>query len=167
MFPSSKKKRLWRVNRLNPVDRGTLVSADSTGELNGSEDIMAPLDKSEGVVMGVDTDGDSGLVIGVVWECWAMSRPGSEYGHILPAPPMEGLLVNDLHEQDQRLYDRLRTAHEHRFPAMSVESSSRQTHCGHAHRSTTAGKAADRNTGIVTRYRPSLSIHDSCGELLC
>lgn len=167
MFPSSKKKRLCRVNRLNPVDRGTLVSVDSTGELNGSEDIMVPLDKSEGVVMRAGADEDSGPVIGVVWECWAMSRPGSEYGHILLVPQMEGLLVDNLHEQDQRLYDRLRTAHEHRFLAMAIESSSRQTHCGHAHRSTTAGKAADGNTGIATRYRSSLSIHDSCGALLC
>ena len=31
---------------------------------------------------------------------------------------MEGLLVDNLHEQDQRLYDRLRTAHEHQLPAM-------------------------------------------------
>jgi len=52
MFPSSKKKRLCRVNRLISVDRGILVSVDSIGnlKLNGWEDILSPMipvDKSE------------------------------------------------------------------------------------------------------------------------
>jgi len=85
MFPSSKKKRLCRVNRPISVDLGILVSVDSTDKLNGWEEIlspMIPLDTSEGAVMmvseemTVDADGDSGLVIGVVWGCWAMSRVG-------------------------------------------------------------------------------------------
>jgi hypothetical protein len=110
MFPSSKKKRLCRVNRRIPVDRGILASVD-IGELNGWEEIlspMIPLDKSEGAVMMVseemmvDADGDSGSVIGVVWGGCSMSRPpGCAYGHILTLPQMEGLLVLDnLHEQD-------------------------------------------------------------------
>jgi hypothetical protein len=125
MFPSSKKKRLCRVNRLIPVDLGILASVD-TGKLNGWEEIlspMIPLDKSEGAVMMVsgdtmvDADGDSGPVIGIVWGYWSMSRPsGCAYGLILPVLQMEGPLVDNLHEQDQRLYDRLRTAHEHQFP---------------------------------------------------
>jgi hypothetical protein len=44
-----------------------------------------------------------------------MSGLGSTYGLILPVLQMGGLLVDNLHEQDQRLYDRLRTAHEHQF----------------------------------------------------
>jgi hypothetical protein len=124
MFPSSKKKRLCRVNRLIPVDCGT-------DKLDGWEDIPSPmvsLDNSEGAVMMVseemvvDADGDSGRVIGIVWGCWSMSRPGCEYGHILPVLQMEGLLVvYNLHEQDRRLYDRLRTAHEHQFSAMGID----------------------------------------------
>jgi len=69
MFPSSKKKRLRQVNRLIPVDRGALVSIDSTGKLDGWEEILSPmvlLNKSEGAVMMVGADGDSGPVIGVV-----------------------------------------------------------------------------------------------------
>ena len=46
---------------------------------------------------------------------------------------MEGLLVDNLYEQDQRLYDRLMTAHGHQFLAMGIETSSWLTHCGHAH----------------------------------
>jgi hypothetical protein len=74
MFPSSKKKRLCRVNRLIPVDRGVLASVDSTSKLDGWEKIlspMVPIDKSEGAVMMVsedmivDVDGDSGPVIGM------------------------------------------------------------------------------------------------------
>ena len=74
MFPSSKKKRLCRVNRLIPVDRGVLVSVDSNGKLDGWEEILSPmvsLDKSEGAVMMVDADGDSDLVIGMVWGYWS------------------------------------------------------------------------------------------------
>ena len=75
MFPSSKKKRLCRLNRLTTVDRGILVSVDSSGKLDGGEEIhspMVPLDKSEGAVMMVsevmmvDANGDSGPVIGIV-----------------------------------------------------------------------------------------------------
>ena len=97
------------MNRLIPVDRGILVSVD-TDKLNGWEEIlspMIPLDKSEGAVMMVseetmvDADGDSGLVVGMVWGCWSMSRPGCAYGLILPVMQMEGLLVDNLHEQDQ------------------------------------------------------------------
>lgn len=170
MLPSSKKKRLCRVNRLISVDRGILESIDSTGKLDGWEEILSPmtplLDKSEGAVMmvseekRVDADGDSGPVIGMVWRFWSMSGPGCAYGHILPVLQMEGLLVDILHEQDQRLYDRLRTAHEYQFPAMGIEISSWETHCGHAHRSTAAAKAADGNTGITIGHRSSLSIHE-------
>jgi hypothetical protein len=118
---------------------------------------MVPLDKSEGEVMTVseemtvDADGDPGPVIGMVSGCWAMSRPGSTYGLILPVLRMEGLQVDKSHEQDQRLYDRLRTAHEHQFPGdgMGIETPSWQAHCGHAHRSTAADKAADGNTRIT------------------
>jgi hypothetical protein len=92
MFPSSKKKRLCCVNRPISIDRGILVcvdSNDSTDELDDWEEIlstMVPIDKSEGAVMTVseevmvDADGDLGEscpVIGVVWGCWAMIRPGS------------------------------------------------------------------------------------------
>jgi hypothetical protein len=141
MLPSSKKKRLCRVNRLIPVDRGMLVSVHSTGKLNGWIEIlssMVSLHRSEGAVMmvseemRVDADGDEGPVIGMVWGFWTMSGPGCTYGHILPVLQMEGLLVDNLHEQDQRLYDRLRTAHEYQFPAMGIEISSWETHCGHA-----------------------------------
>src|SRR5712672_3893265 len=109
MFPSSKKKRLCRVNRPISVDRDILLSVDFTDKLrlDCREEILppiTPLDKSEGVVMMVDADGDSGPVIGVVWGCWTMSRSGCAYGLILPVPQMEGLLVDNLHEQDQRLY---------------------------------------------------------------
>ena len=133
MFPSSKKKRLCRVNRLILVDCSVLVSVDSTGELNGWKEIlspMIPLDRSDGAAMmvseetTVDADGESGPVIRVVWGCWAimMSRPGCTYGHIPPALQMEGLLVGNLHEQDQQLYvyDRL-TSHEPQSPAVSNE----------------------------------------------
>ena len=115
MFPSSKKKRLCRVNRPVSVDRGILVSVDSTGRLNDWEEVlppMIPLDKSEGAVaivsedVMVDADGDSGPVIGVVWGCWAVSRPGCAYRLILPVLQIEGLQVDELREQDQRLYDR-------------------------------------------------------------
>ncbi len=121
MFPSSKKKRLCRVNRLITVDRNILVSIDSTDKLNGwgeTLSLMVSLGESEVAVMMlseemiVDADGDSGSVIGMVWGCWAMSEPGCAYGHILPLVQIEGLLVDNLHEQDQRLYDKLRTAHE-------------------------------------------------------
>jgi hypothetical protein len=138
MFPSSKKKRLCRVNRLIPVDCAILVSFDSTDQLDGWEEILSPmvsLDKSEGAVMMVseemmvDADGDSGPIIGMVWGCWSMSRPGYEYGLILPVLQIEGLLIDSLHEQDQQLYDGLRTAHEHQFPAMDIKTSW-QSHCG-------------------------------------
>jgi hypothetical protein len=102
MFPSSKKKRLCRVYRFIPVDRGVLVSVDSTGKLDGWE-ILSPivsLDKSEGAVMIVDADGDSDPVTGVVWGCWSTSRPGCAYGLILQVLQMEGLRVDNLHEQD-------------------------------------------------------------------
>lgn len=113
MFPSSKKKRLCRLNRPFSIDRGILASVDSTGKLDGWEEILSPmnpLDKSEGAAMMVseemmvDAGGDSGLVTGMVWGCWAMSRPGSAYGLILePVLQMERPLVNNSHEQDQRL----------------------------------------------------------------
>lgn len=92
MFPSSKKKRLCRVNRPIPVDRGTLDSVDSAGKLFGWEEILSPivpLDKSEGAVMVVseemmvDADGDSGVVVGVARECWSTSGLGCTYGLIL------------------------------------------------------------------------------------
>lgn len=128
---------------------------------------MVALDKSEGAVMVVsedmmvDEDKDSVSVIGVVWGGWAMSRPGGVYGLILPVLQMGGLLVDNLHEQDQRLYDRLGTSHERRFPAMSIETSSWRTHYGHAHRSTGCGEGCGRGTlesqqGTVS----SLLIHE-------
>jgi hypothetical protein len=107
MFPSSKKKRLCRLNRPISVDRGILAAVDSTGKPNGGEDIlppMDPLDKSEGAVMVVseemmvDEGGDLGPVTDMVWGCWALSRLGCAYGLILQ---MEGLLVDNSHEQDQ------------------------------------------------------------------
>jgi hypothetical protein len=164
-FPSSKKKRLCRVNRAISVDRGTFASVDFTGKLNGWEKIlspMVPLNKSEGAVMmvseeiTVDVDGDPEPVIGMVSGCWAMSRPGSGYVIILPVLQREGLQVDDWHDQDQRLYDRLRTAREYQFPTMGSETSSWQTHCGHAHRSTAAERAADEDTIITIRLRSSL-----------
>jgi len=79
MFPSSKKKRLCRVNRLVLVDRGiVLVSVNSTSKLDDGEEILSPmvlLNKSEGAVMTVseetivDADGDSGSLIGMIWGC--------------------------------------------------------------------------------------------------
>ncbi len=96
MFPSSKKKRLCRVNRPNSVDRGIFTSVDPTGKPDGWREILSPmtsLDKSEGAVMMVseemvvDADGDSGesgLAIGLDWGSWAMSGPGVAYGLILP-----------------------------------------------------------------------------------
>ena len=133
MFPSSKKKRLCRLNRLITVDRDILVSVDSTGKLDGWEGIhspMVPSAKSEVTVMMVSeemmvaADGDSGLVIGMVGGCRAMLGLGSTYGLILPVLQMGGLLIDNLHEQDQRLYDRLRTVHEHRFPERGIETCS-------------------------------------------
>ena len=117
-FPSSKKKRLCRVNRPSiSVDRGIFAIVDFSGKLDGWEETLSPivtLDKSEGAVMmvseeiTVDPDGDPGPVIGMVSGCWAVSRPGSAYGLILPLLRMdfklEGLQVDNSHEQDQRLY---------------------------------------------------------------
>jgi len=51
------------------------------------------------------------------------TRLGSTYGLILPVLQMGGLLVDNLHEEDQPLYDRLMTAHEHQFPSMGIETS--------------------------------------------
>ena len=166
MFPSSKKKCLCRVNRLISVDCIMLVSVDSTGELDGWKEIlspMIPLDKSDGAAMmvseetTVDANGESGPVIKVVWGCWAimMSRPGCTYGHILPALQMGRLLVDDLHEQDQQLYDRL-TSHERQFPAVSIETSSWRTHCGHRQLRSCGGRLRtgrlESQQGIVLRY---------------
>ena len=89
-----------------------------------------------------------------------MSGLGGTYGFILPVVQMKGLLVDNMHEQDQRLYDRLRTAHEHQFPATGIEVSSWQTHWRHVHRSTAAEKATDGRTGITMRHRSSLFIHE-------
>ena len=122
---------------------------------------------SEEMMVDSDADEDSVLVIGMVWRGWAMSRPGGVYGLILPALQMRGLLVDKIHEQHRRLYDRLRTSYERQFPAMSastsIETSSWRTHCGHAHRShrsIAAEKAADGKTGITTRLRSSFFIHE-------
>ena len=99
MFPSSKKKRLCRVNRPVSVDRGILVSVGSTDKLNGWDKVLSPvipLDKSEvaemiSEEMMVDAHGDSGVVIGVATGCWSTSGLGCTYGLILPVL-MEGLV---------------------------------------------------------------------------
>jgi len=54
MFPSSKKKRLCKLNGPGLTDSGVFASIDSTpGELNDREETLSPmimLDKLEGTV---------------------------------------------------------------------------------------------------------------------
>ncbi len=65
------------------------------GKPNDWEETLSPmisLETSEGAVLIVseetmiDTDGDSGIAIGVVRGCWCISGPGFAYGHILRVP---------------------------------------------------------------------------------
>jgi hypothetical protein len=85
------------VNGPSWVDSNILVFVDSTSKPNDWEEILSPmisLDTPEGAVSivseetMVDTDGDSGIAIGVVRGCWSISESGSgfAYGHILRVP---------------------------------------------------------------------------------
>jgi hypothetical protein len=90
MFPSSKKKRLCRVNGPSCFDSDVsfVFVVDSSGSNSNSDDredvyILLPprisLDRLEGAVLMVseetmvDADGDSGMDIEIGCGCWSMS----------------------------------------------------------------------------------------------
>ena len=82
MFPSSKKKRLCRMNGPGVADCGEVVFVDSTGKPHGLTEtfsLVIALESLEGVVSMVsrermaDVDGESGMVVEAVGECWSMS----------------------------------------------------------------------------------------------
>jgi hypothetical protein len=69
------------------IDCDVLMFVDSAGRPNGWEEVLSPmisLVKPEGAVLIVlDADGDSGLVMGMVRGCWSMSGLGCAYEFIL------------------------------------------------------------------------------------
>ena len=82
MFPSSKKKRLCRVNGPGAADCGKVVVVDSTGKphgLTGTFSTVIALGSLRGAVSMVsrermaDVDGESGMVVEAVGERWSMS----------------------------------------------------------------------------------------------
>jgi len=76
MFPSSKKKRLCRVNGPGAADCGEVVFADSTGKPHGltTFSLVIPLESLGGAVSMVsresiaDVDGESGMAVEAVGE---------------------------------------------------------------------------------------------------
>lgn len=76
------------------TDCDVFVFVDSAGKPNGGEEVLSPmisLVKPEGAVLIVlDADGDSGLVIGMVCGCWSMSGLGCAYEFILQLSMLVG-----------------------------------------------------------------------------
>jgi hypothetical protein len=80
MFPSSKKKRLCKVNGPGAADCGEVVFVDSTGKPHGLTETVSPviaLESRGGAVSMVsrermaDVDGESGMVVEAVGDCWS------------------------------------------------------------------------------------------------
>jgi hypothetical protein len=82
MFPSSKKKRLCRVNGRDVADSGEAVFVDSTGKPHGLIETFSLVIALESLGRAVsmesrerlvDVDGESAVVVEAVGDRWSMS----------------------------------------------------------------------------------------------
>lgn len=101
MFPSSKKKRLCRVNGPGAADCGEVVFVDSTGKPHGLTETFSPVITLELLGGAVsmesrermaDVDGESGMVVEAVGECWFMSGLSTLWLIMFAVLDMRGLV---------------------------------------------------------------------------